>query len=81
MKTRLGRIQRQIRRALIAAGGMPVRTRELLRWCYPQAKQFEWRHRSSVHRAVHRFAVNLKRGLWAPNDELAARLRRNTDAT
>ena len=41
-KTRLGRIQRQIRRALIAAGGMPVRTRQLLRRCYPHAKRFEW---------------------------------------
>jgi hypothetical protein len=50
---------------------MPVRTRELLRWCYPHAKRFEWRHRSSMHRAAHRFAVNLKRGLWAPKPELA----------
>jgi hypothetical protein len=74
-----GRIQRQIRRALIAAGGMPVRTGHLLRWCYPYVNQFEWRHRSSMHRAAHRFAVNIKVGLWGPNAELLARIRGATD--
>jgi hypothetical protein len=71
----IGRLQRQIRRAFIAAGGMPVRTRQLLRWCYPHLNRFERRHRVSMYQVAPRFAVNIKVGLWGPNAELLARIR------
>jgi hypothetical protein len=55
---RMGRIQRQIRRALIALG-RPLTIRELLPYCYPKAKTFQRWMRWSIHRAVSRVAKPL----------------------
>jgi hypothetical protein len=76
-KFRIGRVQRQVRRALIAKGA-PVSIQDLLAWCYPAAKQHPRWHRTNVHRALPRWAISLGRipnrrgrpSLWAPNAEL-----------
>jgi hypothetical protein len=39
---------RQCRRAMIAAGGRPLFTRELLRWAYPRIERFQCWHYWSV---------------------------------
>src|SRR5690242_320687 len=53
---KVGRIQKQIRRCLIALG-RPVTIRDLLEWCYPRADEFKRWHRTNVHRAAPKFAV------------------------
>ena len=52
---RLGRVQRQIRRCLIALG-RPVRIRDLLPWCYPSALEFQPWMRAHIHRTIGRVA-------------------------
>jgi hypothetical protein len=55
----MGCIQRQVWRSLVAAGGKPVRTADLLAWAYPLVRRYErWRYKS-VYRAAERFAVRL----------------------
>ena len=51
---RLGRVQRQCRRALIALNR--VRIGDLLAWCFPHAIEFKHWHRKSIHRAISRVA-------------------------
>jgi hypothetical protein len=71
----MGHHQRQTRRAFIAANGAAVPTSVLMAWCYPGRDRLErWRW-NIVARAAHRFGVNVGRGWWRPNDELAARIR------
>lgn len=53
-RRRLGRLQRQCRRSLIALGS--VRIKDLLAWCYPHALEFQPWHRTNVHRAIVRVA-------------------------
>jgi hypothetical protein len=60
---REGRIQRQIRRALIAANGKPLKTRDLINWAFPGAREF-W-HYKSIYRAAPRYAVKDGR-IWKP---------------
>ena len=53
------------------ANGAAVPTSVLMAWCYPgrdKLERWRWNH---VARAAHRFAVNVRRGMWAPNRELA----------
>jgi hypothetical protein len=77
-KPRVGRIQRQIRRALIANNCKPLSIRELLRWCYPAVKQHPRWHRWSIHRALPKFAIphgrNTERQgrpmIWSPRSEI-----------
>jgi len=64
-----GCVMRQIRRAMIAADGRPVFTRDLLRWAYPQLERFQCWHYWSVYRAVKRYGIRVGRA-WAPNAEL-----------
>jgi hypothetical protein len=52
---RVGRIQKQIRRCLIALN-RPATIRDLLSWCYPRLTEFKPWHRTNVHRAVLKFA-------------------------
>jgi hypothetical protein len=54
---------------MIAAGGRPLFTRELLRWAYPRIEQFKCWHYWSVYRAMKRYAVRDGR-TWAPNEQL-----------
>jgi hypothetical protein len=54
---RLGRVQLQCRRALIALSR--VRIKDLLGWCYPHAIEFKHWHRKSIHRAITRVAKPL----------------------
>jgi len=68
-KIREGRVMRQCRRAMIAAGGRPLFTRELLRWAYPHLGRFQCWHYWSVYRALKRYAIRDGR-TWAPNAEL-----------
>jgi hypothetical protein len=71
---RVGRIQRQVRRAFVASSGAPLEISALLASCYPRLAKFKHGHRKSVHRALKRFAVSLGRlphvqgrpALWAP---------------
>src|SRR5262245_10619983 len=66
-----GRIQRQVRRALIAAGGEPVPFSELRDWCYVGRRPWYW----PIHRALKLYGVNVRRGWWQPNDELRRLIR------
>jgi hypothetical protein len=54
-RRRLGRVQRQIRRALIGLG-RPLRIRDLLKWVYPHVVEFQSWHRTNIHRAITRVA-------------------------
>ena len=62
---REGRVMRACRRALIAAGGRPLMTRDLLRWAYPQLRRFECWHYKSIYRSAPRYAVKVSR-VWLP---------------
>jgi hypothetical protein len=76
---RVGRIQKQIRRCLIALD-RPATIRDLLEWCYPRLTEFRPWHRTNVHRAVPKFAVPVGptrerfASLWtlAPNGQTGA---------
>ena len=52
---RMGRVQRQCRRALIALSH--ARIRDLLEWCYPHALEFKHWHRKSIHLAIRKVGV------------------------
>jgi hypothetical protein len=54
---RVGRVQRQVRRAFIAKGS-PLRMGALLAHCYPRDARWQ---RNAVHRALKRFGVPLGR--------------------
>jgi hypothetical protein len=55
-----GRIQRQVRRCLIAAEG-PVQFAELVAWAYAGGRR-PWR--SPIYCALERYGVNVRRGWW-----------------
>jgi hypothetical protein len=55
-RPRLGRLRRQISRALIAANGKPLRIGALLSWCYPRVPTYLPWHRANIHRAIVRVA-------------------------
>jgi hypothetical protein len=79
MKPRVGKVQRGVRRGLIASDGVPQPTASLLPWCYPRAARFELKHYQSLWRAAPRFAIKLGRrgkgNLWAPNAALLKQIR------
>jgi hypothetical protein len=66
-----GRVQTQVRRCLIAAGGKPVRFSELMAWSYLRRRPW----RVPVYAALKRYAVNVGYGRWRPNPELMARIK------
>src|SRR5262245_59584678 len=76
---KVGRVERQARRAVIASGGRPVGIRTLLAWCFPRVTEPKAWHRTSVHRAARRFLVVVgkvgRANLWGPNAELARLIR------
>jgi hypothetical protein len=78
MQHRVGRVQKQIRRSLIAAAGSPVHFSDLMDRAYARSNR---RWRWPIYRALKRYGVNVGRGLWGPGPELAARLRRDMDVT
>lgn len=59
---KIGRVQRQVRRAFIASGGRPLPTPEVARRCYPRAVKLEHWQRKNVRRALWKFAVPIGRG-------------------
>jgi hypothetical protein len=70
---RVGHVQRQIKRALIASNGKPLTTSELMRRAYPRLTKYQsWRYRQ-VREAALRWAVRVGRSgigtgrplLWA----------------
>ena len=67
---RVGRVQRQVRRCLIAHNG-PVPFSELLDWAYLNRRPWRWQ----VHRAVKRYGTSPKRGWWQANPELMRKIR------
>ena len=73
---RIGRVQRQVRRCLIALGS--ARIRDLLKWCYPSVLEFQPWHRTNIHRAANKVA-EVKRGcrgrpnLWAPKSDIGTK--------
>jgi hypothetical protein len=75
---KVGRLQRQARRAFIASGGRPLRTGEVARRCYPRAVKIGNWQREAVRSALHKFAVPIGRSsrgrgrptIWAPKPEL-----------
>jgi hypothetical protein len=76
---RIGRVERQIRRAFIASDGRPLLTIDLMRWVFPRVSHYEaWRY-WSVHRAATKCAVKVGRcgkgNLWQPNNQLLARIK------
>ena len=74
----VGRVQRQVRRSFIAAGGKPVRMIELVCRAYPEIadrRQYVCWRRWSVYRALRRWGVHAGYGWWRPNAELMARIR------
>jgi hypothetical protein len=76
-KSRLGRVMHQCRRALIAAAGRPLLTRELLAWVYPRVEHYECWHYWSIYRAAPRYAIKDGR-TWIPRPELMALIRPST---
>ena len=70
MTHRIGRIQRQVRRAFIASRARPLMIGDLLRHCYPRIAKHKTWHRWNVHRAAGKFAVLLSRdrrgNVWGP---------------
>jgi hypothetical protein len=60
-KPKVGRVQCQIRRAFIAAGGRPLTIGDLLPHCFPAAASYARWMRWSVYRAAPKFAESLGR--------------------
>jgi len=70
MRTCIGRIQRQTRRAFIEADGEPVPTSVILDMCYPTTgKRPSW-HWGHMRRGARRFGVLVRKGWWQANPEL-----------
>ena len=77
-----GRVQKAVRRALIASDGKPVSTSEIMAWAFPRLDgrygHGSWRY-WSAHRSARKFAVRVgKRGgtvVWAPRPELLRQIR------
>jgi hypothetical protein len=69
---REGRIQKQIRRRFVAAGGKPLRSPDFLPWAYPKLSKYQGWHRWSVRRALLKYAIPIGRSghatLWAPRN-------------
>src|SRR5438046_1371516 len=79
---RVGHVQRQVRRCLVAADGRPVSTSEMIRWAYPRQTKFEsWQYaqaRLAAELWADRTGTTRCRGapiLWIPNDGLMALIR------
>lgn len=80
---RLGRVFKLIRRCLVAHGGKPVLIGDLLDYCYPGLRAHPHWHRTSIRRALPRYAIMIGRvgcgrgrpGVYAPNPELMRRIR------
>ena len=78
----VGRVQKAVRRALIASNGKPVSTSEIMAWAFPRLDgrygSGSWRY-WSAHRAARKFAVRAgKQGhsiVWAPNAALMKQIR------
>jgi hypothetical protein len=67
---RIGRVQLQIRRALIASDGKPLQMSDLLPRCYPREKKFKEWHRWNIRRAAPKVAKRIgmdgQRIIWGP---------------
>jgi hypothetical protein len=70
----IGTIQRRTKHALIARWPEPARVSDLLEYSYPRVDAPKRWHRKSMYRALRRWGVNVGRGLWAPNAELAEQI-------
>ena len=82
---RVGRIQRQIKRAFIASGGQPLLTIHLLEHGYPRVDHYERWHYVSIYRAASKVAERVGGPgrafiIWGPNRELTKRLAENYSA-
>ena len=80
---RVGRIQRQIKRAFVVSGGQHLLTIDLLEHAYPRVTHYEPWHYVSVYRAATKFAVRVggRRAfiIWGPKPELADQISAKSD--
>jgi hypothetical protein len=69
-----GRVQRHVRGLLIEHNGEAVPFSALALRCFgvPNPRDGD---RWSIYESLWRYAVNVRRGWWAPNAELMARIR------
>jgi hypothetical protein len=75
---RVGRLQRQIRRAFVSSNGRPLTIGELLGWCYAGAAHHPRWHTWDIHRSLPKVAEPLGRipntqgraMRWSPKPEL-----------
>lgn len=75
---RIGRVQRQVKRAFLAGNGRPMTTADLARWCYPRVKRYRDWHYRNVRRAAEHWAERIAPGrggqghsvTWRPKPEL-----------
>jgi hypothetical protein len=63
----VGRVQRQIMRAVIANPHTELCTADLLRWAYPRLTEYKWHHWYCVRRAAERVAVHVGRRRYGGN--------------
>jgi hypothetical protein len=75
MKHRVGRCQRQCRRAFIASNGAPIRMATLMEWCFPQGDKREYWRWTDVARSARRFGVQVRKGWWQANPELLRQIK------
>ena len=63
--SRVGRVERQVRRCFIASDGQPVTMRKLRERCYPCQRRRHWHH-GEIRRALAKLgAVRIGWGLYA----------------
>jgi hypothetical protein len=75
-ESRIGRVERAVRRALIANNGQPLLTIHFLEYAYPRVDRYQHWHYKSVYVAAKKFAVNVAGPgraivIWVPKPELA----------
>lgn len=72
---RVGRVQRQVRRAFVSSNGRPLTIGQLLPACYPRATTHPRWHNWNIRRALPKVAEPLWRipgrsVMWGPKPEL-----------
>jgi hypothetical protein len=71
-----GRVQKRVRWTFIASNGAAVPFRTLAERCYPRLDRLELKQRWSIYRALARYGTPVRRGWWAPHEELRRRIGR-----
>jgi hypothetical protein len=77
MKSRDGKIGRQLRHRFIISNGAPVRFGALAAHCYPRAIRLAHWQRWSIYRALAIYGEPVRWGWWRPNKALRQRILGN----